>query len=115
VLAVWERTASTTLLDGGVYAHTTGPRFETPAEVRALAAHADIVGMTLAADLILAREAGLAYAAVCVVDNLANGLSTEQLTLDEFHAGAESNRERLVTDLKAVVPALAATPRAGSG
>jgi 5'-methylthioadenosine phosphorylase len=107
VLATWERTAGSSLLDGGVYAQTTGPRFETPAEVRALAVHADIVGMTLAAELILAGEAGLAYAAVCVVDNLANGLTSEQLTLEDFHAGAEANRNQLVADLKAVVPLLA--------
>jgi purine nucleoside phosphorylase len=111
VLATWEAEAASALLDGGVYAQTTGPRFETPAEVRALATHADIVGMTLAAELILAGEAGLAYAAVCVVDNLANGLAAEQLTLDEFHAGAEANRNQLVADLRAVIPRLDTRPR----
>jgi 5'-methylthioadenosine phosphorylase len=111
VLATWETEAGSSVLDGGVYAQTTGPRFETPAEVRALAVHADIVGMTLAAELILAGEAGLGYAAVCVVDNLANGLATEQLTLDEFHAGAEANRNQLVADLRAVLPHLASRPR----
>jgi purine nucleoside phosphorylase len=111
LLAVWDAEAGSSLLDGGVYAQTTGPRFETPAEVRALAVHADIVGMTLAAELILAGEAGLAYTAVCVVDNLANGLAAEQLTLDEFHAGAEANRNRLVADLRTVLPHLAARPR----
>jgi 5'-methylthioadenosine phosphorylase len=111
VLTTWEQAATSTLLDGGVYAQTTGPRFETAAEVRALAVHADIVGMTLAAELILAGEAGLAYAAVCVVDNLANGLATEPLTLDQFHAGVEANRNRLVADLRTVVPRLAAGRR----
>jgi 5'-methylthioadenosine phosphorylase len=111
VLATWQETAGSTLVDGGVYAQTTGPRFETPAEVRALGAHADIVGMTLAAELILAGEAGLAYAAVCVVDNLANGLATEQLTLAEFHAGVEANRNQLVADLRLVIPRLAERPR----
>jgi 5'-methylthioadenosine phosphorylase len=106
VLATWGAHAATTLLDGGVYAQTTGPRFETPAEVRALAGYADVVGMTLAAELVLAGEAGLAYAAVCVVDNLANGLAAEQLTVDDYHAGAEANRNRLVADLRAVVPRL---------
>jgi 5'-methylthioadenosine phosphorylase len=111
VLATWEEAATSTLLDGGVYAQTSGPRFETAAEVRALAVHADIVGMTLAAELILAGEAGLAYAAVCVVDNLANGLATEPLTLEQFHAGVEANRNRLVADLRTVVPRLAAGRR----
>jgi 5'-methylthioadenosine phosphorylase len=111
VLSTWEVAATSTLLDGGVYAQTSGPRFETAAEVRALAVHADIVGMTLAAELILAGEVGLAYAAVCVVDNLANGLATEPLTLEQFHAGVEANRNRLVADLRTVVPRLAAGRR----
>ncbi len=66
--------AATPILDGGVYTQTRGPRFETPAEVRALARIGDLVGMTIAAECILSKEIGLAYAAVCVVDNLANGL-----------------------------------------
>jgi 5'-methylthioadenosine phosphorylase len=115
VVDVWESVAASDLLDGGVYAQTSGPRFETPAEVRALAVHADVVGMTVASEVVLAREAGLAYAAVCVVDNLANGLAEDHLTLDEFHAGAEANRARLVADLRAVVPALARTPRPRGG
>ena len=39
-----------------------------------MAAHADVVGMTIASECIVAGELGLAYAAVCVVDNLANGI-----------------------------------------
>ena len=46
-----------------MYAQTLGPRFETPAEVRALARVADMVGMTIAAEAVLAGEAALAYAA----------------------------------------------------
>jgi 5'-methylthioadenosine phosphorylase len=111
VLATWAAAGSSSLLDGGVYAQTTGPRFETPAEVRALAAHADVVGMTVASELILAAEAGLAYAAVCSVDNIANGLADERLTLEDVVLGAEANRERLVSDLQAVVPLLASKPR----
>jgi 5'-methylthioadenosine phosphorylase len=115
VVGIWEIYAESPLLDGGVYAQTPGPRFETPSEVRALAAHADIVGMTVASEVILAREAGLAYAAVCVVDNLANGLAEEALTLEELHAGAEANRNHLVADLRSVIPALARRVRPGEG
>ena len=39
-----------------------------------MAAHADVVGMTMASECIVAGELGLAYAAICVVDNLANGI-----------------------------------------
>ena len=59
--------------DGGVYWQTRGPRFETPAEIRLIAAHADVVGMTIASECVVAGELGLDYAALCIVDNLANG------------------------------------------
>ena len=68
------RASGTELEDGGVYWQTIGPRFETPAEIRLIAAHADVVGMTIASECVVAGELGLAYAAVCVVDNLANGI-----------------------------------------
>jgi purine nucleoside phosphorylase len=95
------------LRDGGVYWQTIGPRFETPAEIRLLAAHADVVGMTVASECVLAGELGLRYAAVCVVDNLANGVGAAPLTMEEFEAGKAANRERLLATLEAVVPGLA--------
>jgi 5'-methylthioadenosine phosphorylase len=109
VLDTWRATTATPLVDGGVYAQTRGPRFETRAEVRALTAVADVVGMTVASECILTSEIGLPYAAVCVVDNLANGLGEQPLTLDEFRAGVAANRDRLVDDLDAVLPRLAAS------
>src|SRR6185295_7423378 len=69
VLDGWESSGAGAIQDGGVYWHTTGPRFETPAEIRLMAAHAHLVGMTLAAECVVAAELGLPYAAVCVVDN----------------------------------------------
>ena len=60
----------------GCYACTEGPRYETAAEVRMLGKlGADVVGMTSATEAILAREAGLCYAAISVVTNAAAGLS----------------------------------------
>lgn len=62
--------------DGGTYACTEGPRLETPAEVRKLGIlGADLVGMTLAPEVFLAKELTLCYAAVCYVTNYAEGLS----------------------------------------
>lgn len=97
--------------DGGTYWQVIGPRFETPAEVRLIAAHADVVGMTVASECIVAGELGLAYAAVCVVDNLANGLTPRPLTLEEFAAGRDSNRQRLLSSLRGILPALIAERR----
>jgi 5'-methylthioadenosine phosphorylase len=106
VVDAWRAHATTPIVDGGVYTQSRGPRFETPAEVRALARVGDLVGMTIAAECILAKEAGLAYAAVCVVDNLANGLDTEPLTMEQFAAAVAANQAALLDDLAAVLPAL---------
>jgi 5'-methylthioadenosine phosphorylase len=108
VLDEWRARGGTPIVDGGVYTQSRGPRFETPAEVRALARVGDLVGMTIAAECVLTREAGIAYAAVCVVDNLANGLDPTPLTIDEFRAGMQANQRALLDDLDAVLTALAA-------
>ena len=82
--------------DGGVYWQARGPRLETPAEIRLIAAHADVIGMTIASECVVAGELGLRYAAVCVVDNLANGVAESELTIDELEQGRERNlRPRL--------------------
>jgi purine nucleoside phosphorylase len=77
LVASWPA-AGRPLRDGGTYAQVRGPRFETAAEIRLLATFADLVGMTLAAECILASEAGLRHAAVCQVDNLANGVGSRR-------------------------------------
>ncbi len=107
VLAAWEASGAGPLRDGGVYWQTNGPRFETPAEVRLLAAHADLVGMTLASECIVAGELGLAYAAVCVVDNLANGIAARPLSSTELDRDRERNATRLRDDLATTLPELA--------
>lgn len=107
VISAWSSLTKTKVEDGGIYAQTIGPRYETPAEVRALGEVADMVGMTIAAEAILAGEAALAYAAVCTIDNLANGLTDKPLTLAEYREGRDRNAETLVADLAYVLPALA--------
>lgn len=108
VLAAWEASgAGPPLRDGGVYWQTAGPRFETPAEVRLIAAHADLVGMTMAAECVLAGELGLDYAAVCVVDNLANGIAGEPLSAARIERDREANAATLLAALEAVLPELA--------
>jgi len=102
----WAAHTDVPLRDGGVYWQAIGPRFETQAEIRLIAGHADLVGMTIASECVLAGELGLAYASICVVDNLANGVGDGPLTVEEFRAGAAANRTRLVGALDAVLPAL---------
>jgi len=63
-----------TAVDGAVYAATQGPRLETAAEIDRLERDgADVVGMTGMPEAALARELGLAYAALAVVVNHAAG------------------------------------------
>lgn len=110
VLAAWSEGGQAPH-DGGVYWQARGPRFETPAEIRLMAAHADVVGMTIATEAIVARELGLAYAALCVVDNLANGLAAEPVSTEAMAADRERNAERLREGLAAVLPRLGAVGR----
>lgn len=97
--------------DGGVYWQTAGPRFETPAEIRLIAGHADLVGMTIASECVIAGELGLDYAALCVVDNLANGLGEGDLDVAALEDDRVANATRLREGLAAVLPRLGAVGR----
>jgi 5'-methylthioadenosine phosphorylase len=110
VIEAWEAGGQATR-DGGVYWQTIGPRFETPAEVRLIAAYADVVGMTIASECVVAGELGLAYAALCVVDNLANGLGAGGLDVTAMEADRVANAARLRDGLAAVLPRLGAVGR----
>ena len=91
----------------GVYWQARGPRLETPAEIRLIAAHADVIGMTVASECVIAGELGLRYAALCVVDNLANGVAGEDLTPAKIDRNRELNRDAVGAALARVLPLLA--------
>ena len=83
-------------MDGGTYAATQGPRFETAAEIRRLASDgATVVGMTGMPEAILVREAGMDYAAICPVGNLAAGISPDELRMDDVIAAVGPGMERV--------------------
>jgi len=79
---------------GGVYVQTRGPRIETVAEVTALSKIADIVGMTLASEATLACELGMEFAALCTVDNYANGLGSEVLSYEHILSTSREHSAR---------------------
>jgi len=110
VLAAWGAGGESPR-DGGVYWQARGPRFETPAEIRLIAAHADVVGMTIASECVVARELGLEYAALCVVDNLANGIGEGTLDVAGLEDDRIANAARLRDGLAAVLPQLGAVGR----
>ncbi len=67
----------------GVYVSSNGPRFETAAEVKMLAiVGGDLLGMTSAPEVFLARELGMDYATLCLVTNMGAGLQ-KTVTHDE--------------------------------
>ena len=107
VVDAWRERVDTQLVDGGVYWQARGPRLETPAEIRLMATHAQVVGMTIASECVAACDVGLAYAAICVVDNLANGVSEHELTMEELLAGRAANREAVAQALERLAPRLA--------
>jgi purine nucleoside phosphorylase len=105
VIEAWAD-AGEPLLDGATYWQTIGPRLETAAEIRLVAAHADVIGMTIASECVIAGELGLAYAAVCAVANLANGVTDTALTMEEIEDGRAATRDRVDAALRTVLPAL---------
>ena len=68
------KAARTKYHDKGVYLATEGPRLETAAEIKFFSSDTDIVGMTLVPEVVLAREKGICFAALCLVCNMAAGL-----------------------------------------
>ncbi len=88
---------------GGIYVQTKGPRIETVAEVKAFAQSADIVGMTLASEATLAIELGMEIAALCTIDNYANGLMDTALTYDHILASAAEYRDRTSEILERII------------
>jgi len=90
------------VVDGAVYGCTQGPRLETAAEIARLERDGcDLVGMTGMPEAALAREAGLAYAALCVVANQAAGRgdSRAAISLDAIDAVLRATMGRVRTIL----------------
>lgn len=94
------------VVDGGVYAAFEGPRFETAAEIRlARLAGATVAGMTGVPEVVLAREAGLRYAAVSLVVNPATGVgdTDEPITMSEIEAVLARSRDAVLAILDELV------------
>jgi 5'-methylthioadenosine phosphorylase len=88
---------------GGTYIQTEGPRIETVAEIRWMATIADVVGMTVASEATVARELDIPFAAICTVDNYANGITKEEITYDQIVANAREYNERTGSMLQRII------------
>ena len=77
-------------LHEGVYCQLTGPSYESPAEIRALAVMgADAVGMSTAVEAIAANHCGMRVVGVSCVSNKAAGLSPTPLSHKEVQEAAD--------------------------
>ena len=71
----------------GVYAYTSGPCYETPAEINAYKAQgADVVGMSTVPEAVFAKACSLKVAGLSLVSNLAAGISRRALNHGEVVA-----------------------------
>ena len=87
-------------LHEGVYLQTSGPNFETPAEIRAYGAlGADVVGMSTACEAVAAKHMGMKICGVSCVSNLAAGISKTPLT----HAEVQEMADKAAPRFKALV------------
>ena len=92
----------------GVYAGSQGPAYETPAEVRMLAAlGADLAGMSTVPEVLVARHMGARVLGISCVTNLAAGMSGQPLSHDEVTETATRVRQTFATLLEGILMRLA--------
>ncbi len=88
----------------GVYLWTSGPSYETPAEIRFFRTiGADAVGMSTVPEVIQAAALGMPVLGISAITNAAAGLNAEPLSHDEVMAAGRAVRDRFTTLVRAVV------------
>ena len=84
----------------GVYLQTSGPNFETPAEIRAYASlGADVVGMSTACEAVAAVHMGMKVSGISCISNMAAGISKTPLT----HEEVQETANKVAPDFKKLV------------
>jgi purine-nucleoside phosphorylase len=84
------------ILRRGVYLATTGPSYETPAEIKAFAwLGADAVGMSTVPEVIVARYHNIEVAGISCITNLAAGITNKRLSHEEVLEVGKATQEKL--------------------
>lgn len=89
--------------DWEIYYQAKGPRLETKAEVNMMKGFAQIVGVAMANEATLAKEMEIKYAAICSVENYANGIIKKELTNDQILEQRKKNTEILKTFVEKII------------
>ena len=106
----------TALVDGGTYGYVEGPRFNTGAEIAALAqVGVSALSQTAGPEAVLAGEAGLPYALVGFVTDYANGVADEPETLEALLTRVARSGDRFASLVAAALPQLSADDLAPAG
>jgi len=107
------RAAGQPVRDGGVYGHVDGPRFNTRAEIRGLAAcGVTAVSQTAGPETVLCGELALPYALLGYLTDYANGVKAEPTPPAELIAAVAASTSALAAVLTAAAPlAAAAAPQ----
>ena len=80
----------------GVYLATTGPNYETPAEIKAFAwLGADAVGMSTVPEVIIARYHNIEVAGISCISNLAAGITSKKLSHEEVLEISKASQDKL--------------------
>ncbi|HEY6696186.1 MAG TPA: MTAP family purine nucleoside phosphorylase [Solirubrobacteraceae bacterium] len=111
------RAAGVPIRDGGVYGHVDGPRFNTRAEIRGLAASGVThVSQTGGPEAVLCGEAELPYALLGYATDYANGVQDEATPVQTLLDMMAASTETFAAVLAAAVPRAAAVdlPPAGT-
>ena len=100
--------------DGGCYGHVDGPRFNTRAEIRGLAAcGVTAVSQTAGPETVLCGEAELPYALLGFLTDYANGVHEEPTPVETLIEMMAASTEAFAAVLRAALPhAAAAAPAA---
>jgi purine nucleoside phosphorylase len=107
-LAAGAQNAGHSHRQGGCYGHVDGPRFNSRAEIRALAAcGVTAVSQTAGPEAVLCGEVELPYALLGYATDYANGVTEEATPVEELLRLIERGTEVFATTLAATLPHLA--------